>query len=300
MKIKLERKEKRNKVKKVPVIKVGTHKKTTIALWILLLTSIIFGVYKNFTVIDQHTTHEKEVVKLELVDTTKIQSFVENFAKLYYSWEQEPGALEKRKKALESYLTPELQQLNAEIIRSDIPTTSVAERIQFWSIEKQKEKEYKVLFSVEQKLTESKKSKNITSVYQTTIYIETSGEMVIIQNPTITSKPIKSDYDPEIPENDNTIDTQTSKEITIFLETFFKLYPKASKKELAYYTDNQAIKPIEKDYVFVELISSVYQKKGQQIAAKVTVKYIDKETKIMQISQFDLVLEKQNNWIITN
>ncbi|NRE04682.1 conjugal transfer protein, partial [Enterococcus faecalis] len=61
MKIKLERKEKRNKVKKVPTIKVGTHKKTTTVLWVLLLASMAFGVYKNFTAIDQHTTHEKEV-----------------------------------------------------------------------------------------------------------------------------------------------------------------------------------------------------------------------------------------------
>ncbi|MBF2528407.1 conjugal transfer protein [Listeria seeligeri] len=298
MKIKLERKEKRNKVKKVPTIKVGAHKKTTIALWILLLTSIAFGVYKNFTAIDQHTTHEKEVVKLELVDTTKIQSFVENFAKIYYSWEQDPKLLEQREQALESYLTPELQQLNAEIIRSDIPTASTAERIQFWSIEKQKKGEYNVLFSVEQKLTENKKSKSITSIYKTTVYIEQSGEMVIIQNPTVTSKPTKSNYEPKIFENDSTIDAQISEEVTTFLETFFKLYPKASKKELAYYVNNQAIKPIEKDYVFAELISPIYQKKGEEIEVIVTVKYLDNETKMIQLSQFHLFLEKQNNWLI--
>ncbi|MDT1956997.1 conjugal transfer protein [Carnobacterium divergens] len=298
MKIKLERKEKRNKVKKVPTIKVGTHKKTTIALWILLLTSIAFGVYKNFTAIDQHTTHEKEVVKLELVDTTKIQSFVENFAKIYYSWEQDPKLLEQREQALESYLTPELQQLNAEIIRSDIPTASTAESIQFWSIEKQKEGEYNVLFSVEQKLTENKKIKSVSSIYQTTVYIEKSGEMVIIQNPTVTSKPAKSNYEPKIIENDSTIDAQISEEVTTFLETFFKLYPKASKKELEYYVNNQAIKPIEKDYVFAELISPIYQKKGEKIEVMVTVKYLDNETKMIQLSQFHLFLEKQNNWLI--
>lgn len=298
MKIKLERKEKRNKVKKVPTIKVGAHKKMTIALWILLLTSIAFGVYKNFTAIDQHTTYEKEVVKLELVDTTKIQSFVENFAKIYYSWEQDPKLLEQREQALESYLTPELQQLNAEIIRSDIPTASTAERIQFWSIEKQKKGEYNVLFSVEQKLTENKKSKSITSIYKTTVYIEQSGEMVITQNPTVTSKPTKSNYEPKIFENDSTIDAQISEEVTTFLETFFKLYPKASKKELAYYVNNQAIKPIEKDYVFAELISPIYQKKGEEIEVIVTVKYLDNETKMIQLSQFHLFLEKQNNWLI--
>ena len=47
------------KGKKVRTVKVGTHKKTVIALWVVLIASVSFGVYKNFTAIDQHTTHEK-------------------------------------------------------------------------------------------------------------------------------------------------------------------------------------------------------------------------------------------------
>ena len=42
------------KEKKVRTIKVGTHKKTVIALWVVLIASVSFGVYKNFTAIDQH------------------------------------------------------------------------------------------------------------------------------------------------------------------------------------------------------------------------------------------------------
>jgi len=52
------------KEKKVRTVKVGTHKKTVIALWVVLIASVSFGVYKNFTAIDQHTTHEKEVIEL--------------------------------------------------------------------------------------------------------------------------------------------------------------------------------------------------------------------------------------------
>lgn len=48
------------KEKKVRTVKVGTHKKTVIALWVVLVASVSFGVYKNFTAIDQHTTHEKK------------------------------------------------------------------------------------------------------------------------------------------------------------------------------------------------------------------------------------------------
>ena len=35
------------KEKKVRTVKVGTHKKTVIALWVVLVASVSFGVYKN-------------------------------------------------------------------------------------------------------------------------------------------------------------------------------------------------------------------------------------------------------------
>ena len=56
---KKDKESKPKKEKKVPVMKVGTHKKTVIALWLVLIASISFGVYKNFTAIDMHTVHEK-------------------------------------------------------------------------------------------------------------------------------------------------------------------------------------------------------------------------------------------------
>ena len=62
-------------------VKVGTHKKAVIALWVVLIASVSFGVYKNFTAIDQHTTHEKEIIELRLQDTNGIENFVKNFAK---------------------------------------------------------------------------------------------------------------------------------------------------------------------------------------------------------------------------
>ena len=90
MKIKIERKERANKPKKqrqVSTIKVGTRKKLTLALWVLLIGSMSFGIYKNFTAIDVHTIHEKEIIEQQIVDTNKIESFTEAFAKEYFSWQ---------------------------------------------------------------------------------------------------------------------------------------------------------------------------------------------------------------------
>ena len=49
---KKEKTEKAPKNKKVRTMKVGTHKKSVLLLWAVLLASTSFGVYKNFTAID--------------------------------------------------------------------------------------------------------------------------------------------------------------------------------------------------------------------------------------------------------
>ena len=115
------RNQKPKKEKKVPVMKVGTHKKTVIALWLVLIASISFGVYKNFTAIDMHTVHEKEVIEQRIVDTNRIENFVKAFAKSYYSWSNTQESIDKRTAAINNYLTKSLQDLNVDTVRQDIP-----------------------------------------------------------------------------------------------------------------------------------------------------------------------------------
>lgn len=91
---KKEKTEKAPKNKKVRTMKVGTHKKSVLLLWAVLLASTSFGVYKNFTAIDTHTVHEKEIIQLRLNDTNGIENFVKNFAKAYYSWDTSKEAIE--------------------------------------------------------------------------------------------------------------------------------------------------------------------------------------------------------------
>lgn len=298
MKIKLERKEKRNKIKKVPTIKVGTHKKMTTALWILLLASITFGVYKNFTAIDQNTTHEKEIIEQRVIDTNKIESFSRNFITVFYSWQHNQKALDQRTEKLKDYLTEDLQVLNADMVRTDIPTNSTVESIQFWDIKPIDKNNFEVLFTVNQDITEQKKKQTTHSAYTLTIHLDDKENMVIIKNPTISSIPTKSKYKSKVSDSDETVDAKTTEEIDSFLKTFFKLYPKANEKELSYYVNNQALKPINREYQFLELASSNYSLKNDQVVAQISVKYLDPITKTNQISEFNLVLQKSNNWMI--
>ncbi|BFK93067.1 conjugal transfer protein [Blautia producta] len=294
---KKEKESKPKKEKKVPVMKVGTHKKTVIALWLLLIVSVSFGVYKNFTAIDMHTVHEKEVIEQRIVDTNKIENFVKAFAKCYYSWSNSQEAIDARTNKISQYLTKELQDLNVDTVRADIPTSSTATDVKIWDIEQMNENDFTVTYSVDQTVTEGEKSTQYTSAYTVVVYVDDNGDMVITQNPTISSIPIKSSYEPTMKQSDGTVDAATISEVNEFLETFFKLYPTATEKELAYYVSGNVLEPVNREYTFSELVNPVFTSDGEQVKVSVAVKYLDQRTKATQISQFDLVLKKTGgNW----
>ncbi|MFN1864799.1 conjugal transfer protein [Clostridioides difficile] len=282
----------------MPVIRLGTNKKSVIVLWIVLIVSIAFGVYKNFTAIDKHTIHEKEVIEQKIIDTNGIENFVKNFAKEYYSWENNKESIERRTSKINEYLTKELQELNRDTVRNDIPTSSSVKNVQIWSVNQIKENEFEVKYSVEQTIKEGEETKYITSSYEVVVKIDNIGNMIIIKNPTVSKMPEKLNYEPKKKETDSTIDQKTIKEITEFLNTFFKLYPTATKNELEYYVKGDALKPINGDYIFSELVNPIFKREGKNIKVSTGVKYIDQQTKMIQISQYKLTLEKDNNWII--
>ncbi|HCZ2410166.1 TPA: conjugal transfer protein [Streptococcus agalactiae] len=213
------------KEKKPRVYKVNPHKKVVIALWVLLGLSFSFAIFKHFTAIDTHTIHETTIIEKEYVDTHHVENFVENFAKVYYSWEQSDKSIDNRMESLKGYLTDELQALNVDTVRKDIPVSSSVRGFQIWTVE---------------------------------------------------------------PTGDNE-----------FLTTFFKLYPTATASELSYYVNDGILKPIGKEYIFQELVNPIHNRKDNQVTVSLTVEYIDQQTKATQVSQFDLVLEKNgSNWKI--
>ena len=131
-----------------------------------------------------------------------------------------------------------------------------------------------------------------------TVHVDADGDMVIIQNPTLAPAMEKSSYEPKAQEADNSVDADTVNDATAFLETFFKLYPTATDKELAYYVEGNALEPINGDYLFSELVNPVFTKDGDNVKVKVSVKFIDNQTKATQVSQYELTLHKDSNWKI--
>lgn len=287
------------KEKKPRIHKVNPRKKIVIALWILLGISFSFAVFKHFTAIDTHTIHETKVIEKEYTDTHNVENFVEKFAKVYYSWEQNSFSIDNRTKTLKNYLTEELQALNNDTVRKDIPVSSTLQDFQIWAVKDTGNNIFDVTYSVEQGITEGESKKNVYSSYFVSVYVDSSGNMVIIKNPTITSTPAKSSYQPKMMESDGTVDSVTTNEINDFLTTFFKLYPTATQKELSYYVADKVLKPVGKEYIFQELVNPIYNRKENQVTVSLAVKYLDPQTKATQVSQFSLTLEKnEGNWKI--
>ncbi|CAD2079985.1 transposase [Phocicoccus schoeneichii] len=295
---KKEKQTAETKSSKTKVKSVGTRKKSVTVLWMVLISSLVFGIYKNFTAIDQHIVHEKEVIETKLVDTSAIESFTKNFVKDYYTWQNNKESIERREEKLSLYLTEELHALNTDTVRADIPTSSSVSDIDIWSVSQENNDDYAVVYSVEQKITEEKNNETIHSTYRILLHQDSTGNLVTTQSPTIWSIPNKSDYEPEQPESNGTVDSDTVQEVTEFLETFFRFYPTATEKELAYYVKDDALPSIEKDYIFSNLINPIIQQDGEWMRVWLTVEYIDEITKVTQISQYNLTLEKEMNWII--
>ena len=279
-------------VKKPRVLNIGTRRPVVIALWALLICAFAFAVYKNFTAVDTHTVHETMVVQEEVTDTNAIESFVADFAKVYYSWEQSAASIEQRTENLKYYLTDELLALNADTVRSDVPVSSKVEDVQIWNAEEIEDKVYKIVYSVSQNVINGEESSTVTSVYEVSVYVDDAGDMVIIQSPTITGKPQKSDYVPKVAEPDGTVSAEETTEITEFLTTFFTLYPAATEQELSYYVSNGALPVIgNESYVFTGLVNPAFTKSDDTVTVNVAVQYLDQQTGMTQISQFDLMLE---------
>lgn len=295
-----EKSVKAKKEKKIRVKKVGIHRKSVVFLWILLIGSVSFGIYKNFTAIDIHTVHEKEVIKQNVIDTNGLESYVKNFAKVYHSWANNKESLENRSAVLKNYFTEELQQLNTEAIRSDVSTSSTVSDVQIWDVIKTADNEYTVTYAVNQVIVEGEQQNSIESAYETVIHADNNGDMIVIKNPTVCSVPGKSDYQPKQQENDINVTAKEREEITEFLNTFFKLYPTAEEKELAYYVKGEALKTIggHEEYIFSKISNATFQKAEEGIEVKITVEYLDQLQKITQLAQYDLILEKEDNWLI--
>ena len=125
--------------------------------------------------------------------------------------------------------------MNVDTVRTDIPTSSTVTNVLIWDVEQSGENAFTVAYEVDQQIKEGEQTSNVKATYIVKVHVDADGDMVIVQNPTLAPAIEKSDYEPKTSEADESVDADTVNDATAFLETFFKLYPTATEKELAYY-----------------------------------------------------------------
>ena len=138
----------------------------------------------------------------------------------------------------------------------------------------------------------------MNATYTVKVHVDADGDMAIVQKRTLAPAVEKSDYEPKTPEADASADADTVNDATAFLETFFKLYPIATEKELAYYVSGNVFEPICRDYLYSELVNPIFTTDGDNVKIKVAVKFLDNQIKETQVSQYELALYKDSNWKI--
>lgn len=136
----------------LPVFRVGTNKKGVVALWVVMIASLSFGIYKNFTAIDKETVHERVVVEPEVSDTNDLESFVERFAYIYHAWDTSQESKNDRQVVLRTYMTDTLAGLNTSVVTSDCPTTSSVVGVRISDVRDLGDGYYQVRYMVRQNI----------------------------------------------------------------------------------------------------------------------------------------------------
>ena len=106
--------------------------------------------------------YEKEIIQLRLNDTNGIENFVKNFAKAYDSWDTSKEAIEARTTEISKYITKELQDLNADTIRTDIPTSATVTNVLVWNVEQSGTDDFTVAYEVDQQVKEGEQTQAVT------------------------------------------------------------------------------------------------------------------------------------------
>ena len=113
-----------------------------------------------------NTVHEKEIIQLRLNDTNK-------------------EAIEARTTEISKYFTKELQDMNADTIRTDIPTCATVTNVLVWNVEQSGTDDFTVAYEVDQQVKEGEQTQAVTENYTVTVHVDKDGAMVITQNPTL-------------------------------------------------------------------------------------------------------------------
>ncbi len=272
--------------------------------WILFAFGFIWSLYRNFTVVDRVTVKEETRIEEKACSMAGVESFVKNFAVLYFAYPADPAGQIERGELLGEYMKDDLIQL--------MPVNMAAEEVgvsavQVWEVvpaggtnqadeadhTDQMAKDgqtYQVTFTVLQEMG----GQLISSAYSVDVYADGTS-YAILSLPHGVGAPDKADYKEETPKQDSQVDADTRDQVQKFLETFFEVYPTANEEELQYYVKAQEIKPLNRGLACegVDHVQIMEQEDGQ-VLVDCLVTYRDSVTGLASVHQFSLTMEPRD------
>ncbi len=294
---------KKKEIKKISSLKF--RKVLVVVFWILLILMIVIGI-RNIAVsfyspvIEENKEVTTEVKKFSDIGIT---TFSNKFIHSYFSFSNDDNKRKERLEDLKKYMLDDIVNSTARNIENMKGISSKVNGVDFWSIEKEEPLEnnnYKVVFTVYQELEMSDKNKKwLEDNYYIIVHKDHKNNCIIIQNPTITTKPEKGIFESKKALNtDVNVSNEEKDSINNFLNMFFKVYPKCSNEELAYYVKND-VKELKKNLEFLGLENLMINKKDNSTyKVSLNVVYKNPETQFQSMNYFEIEVMNENNKLV--
>ncbi|MEL5938200.1 conjugal transfer protein [Tetragenococcus halophilus] len=259
--------------------------------WTLLICSLLFAVYKNFTAVDKETVVKEERIEEKVKNTSGVENFVRNFAQEYFSLMPDSDFQSDRANQLSKYMSENLISLSEDMLK-DIEDEVEVSNVQIWGVEPlDEENKFSVTFTVTQKTKdESTSSAYVVEVYQDGV------DYVVTRLPHVSTIPTKAEHEEDYLKANDDVVVEEREKAEEFLNTFFKVYPNADENELAFYVKDENMKPIYKNYKFLSIDNLVIDsnEKGDY-EVEFIVKYEDQDTNVVYSNQYRMKLTTKDS-----
>ena len=257
--------------------------------WAILICSLSFAVYKNFTAVDKETIVKETRIEEKVKDTSGIESFVRNFAQEYFTLETDSEFKNNRGNQLSKYMSDFLISSSDDMLK-DVSEKVEVTSVQVWDVEMVKEDNFDVTFTVNQKSGD----KRISSAYVVKVY-QDGVNYTVTRLPYISTIPSKADHEADYLKASEDVTAEDRERVEEFLQTFFKVYPKADANELAFYVKEEKLRPIFKNYQFVSIDNLVIDEKEGVYEIEFIMKYQDRDTNVIYSNQYVMQLETKDS-----
>ncbi|WP_221568662.1 conjugal transfer protein [Alkalihalobacillus sp. TS-13] len=293
---------------------------------LVLCLSIVAIVQTGNAGVDAHVQkpEPKEEKEDNLAASVGAQTFAENFASHYFYWKNTEEFMKIRAKRLEPFLATGLEE-QAGLVFEGMKWNSKLASSQIWKVEETGSDTAEITLRIKQALfrtiqpdkkaiTAAKKAKKKppkpkvkkAGPYERyfVVPVKTDGESFVVHKiPHYVTAPEKPDITvgTEIDEEEIVSDPQLQKQITTFLNTFFKVYTTGTQDELYYYFNGDSIQSMKEILTFKE-VKEVILKEGEGTAnytVFTTVVYTEFQSKAQVVYPYEMnIVQEEGRWFV--